>query len=259
MEFQSNTLETQISAQTTDWSESKGCSHHWWVPIDLIREPQLAIHEGCDTGFGNSLAKRLAVEGYHVLAGCLFPEGDGAKELKRDLRQNVSIIALDVTSDESVANARKVVQTLVKNKGKWWSEKQESELIMGILHRAVVSGEQCGHFVLARDRVRRHVFVCVADECQLSGYGSGDQSVSASAQRVERTGGQYGESGRKIRHPGNGRLLHVEERCHLVFGRTQTWNEEMGYRCHLHRTSSLQVLEFRMSFKTLFAKKVCHC
>lgn len=73
------------------------------------------MHLGCDTGFGHILAKRLAAYGFHVFAGCLFPNGDGAKRLKQE-NDNITIIGLDVTKDESVFEARKSVEKLIGEK-----------------------------------------------------------------------------------------------------------------------------------------------
>ena len=73
--------------------------------------------KGCDTGFGNKLAKRLVSKGYHVFAGCLFPDGGGAHDLKREFDKNITIIPLDVTNDDSVLNARKLVQNSLRDKG----------------------------------------------------------------------------------------------------------------------------------------------
>jgi hypothetical protein len=38
---------------------------------------------GCDSGFGHLTALELNKQGYHVFAGCLLLEGDGAKDLKK--------------------------------------------------------------------------------------------------------------------------------------------------------------------------------
>lgn len=58
---------------------------------------------GCDTGFGNLLARKLAAKGYHVYAGCLFSKGEGARELARC--RGVQVIQMDVTSDDDVHSA----------------------------------------------------------------------------------------------------------------------------------------------------------
>ena len=52
---------------------------------------------GCDTGFGNQLAKKLHSDGFKVYAGCLFPNKEGAE----DLRQlGIDVIELNVTEEK---------------------------------------------------------------------------------------------------------------------------------------------------------------
>ncbi|GBM39469.1 17-beta-hydroxysteroid dehydrogenase type 6 [Araneus ventricosus] len=69
---------------------------------------------GCDSGFGYQLAKQLDSCGYRVFAGCLFPENGGAAELKSGCSDNLSILHVDVTKDESVQKAKDYV---LKNLG----------------------------------------------------------------------------------------------------------------------------------------------
>ncbi|PRD24017.1 UNVERIFIED_CONTAM: D-beta-hydroxybutyrate dehydrogenase [Trichonephila clavipes] len=57
---------------------------------------------GCDSGFGFELANRLDELGLHVFAGCLFPEGDGAKALKKSTSNRLHVVPMDVTSDEKL-------------------------------------------------------------------------------------------------------------------------------------------------------------
>ena len=52
---------------------------------------------GCDTGFGNLIAKKLHKDGFKVFAGCLFPNKEGAE----DLRQlGIDVIELNVTKED---------------------------------------------------------------------------------------------------------------------------------------------------------------
>lgn len=60
---------------------------------------------GCDSGFGLLISKKLDARGYHVFAGCLFPDGDGAQELKRCCSKRLTVLKLDVTNDCEVSNA----------------------------------------------------------------------------------------------------------------------------------------------------------
>ncbi|CAN7998492.1 unnamed protein product [Ixodes hexagonus] len=78
----------------------------------------------CDTGFGNLLTRKLAAKGYHVYAGCLFPNGEGAQDLKRI--SNVTVLQLDVTSEHDIdaaydtvkmSHGRNVLWAVVSNAG----------------------------------------------------------------------------------------------------------------------------------------------
>ena len=60
---------------------------------------------GCDTGFGNQLAKRCDKLGFYVFAGCLNPDENGAQELKDFCSEKLKILRLDVTKYEDVVNA----------------------------------------------------------------------------------------------------------------------------------------------------------
>lgn len=71
---------------------------------------------GCDTGFGNLLARKLDKAGFKVLACCLFPQGQGAKELQAECSSKLKIIKLDVTSDKDVEKAYIEVEDELKEK-----------------------------------------------------------------------------------------------------------------------------------------------
>jgi 3-hydroxybutyrate dehydrogenase len=64
---------------------------------------------GCDSGFGNMLAKRLIENDFTVFAGCLDPNGEGAKKLKESARPDLHILHLDVTNDQHLAKAKDFV------------------------------------------------------------------------------------------------------------------------------------------------------
>ncbi|KAJ9589404.1 hypothetical protein L9F63_017383, partial [Diploptera punctata] len=63
----------------------------------------------CDTGFGNKLARQLDRKGITVYAGCLFSEGEGASQLRKDCSKNVHIVQIDVTKHDQVSAAVKYV------------------------------------------------------------------------------------------------------------------------------------------------------
>ncbi|XP_073432966.1 retinol dehydrogenase 7-like [Dendrobates tinctorius] len=72
---------------------------------------------GCDTGFGNLLAKQLDKRGMKVLAACLTNEG--AEDLKKETSSRLQAIILDVTDSKSVSAAAEKVAATVGSKGLW--------------------------------------------------------------------------------------------------------------------------------------------
>lgn len=72
---------------------------------------------GCDSGFGNLLARQLDRRGLRVLAACLTEEG--AEQLRRQTSDRVETVTLDVTKTESIAAAAQWVQERVGDRGLW--------------------------------------------------------------------------------------------------------------------------------------------
>ncbi|MEE6520177.1 hypothetical protein FKM82_017989, partial [Ascaphus truei] len=72
---------------------------------------------GCDTGFGNLLAKQLDRRGLHVLATCLTEKG--AEDLKKETSSRLQTVILDVTDSQSVSSAAKWVTSTVGDAGLW--------------------------------------------------------------------------------------------------------------------------------------------
>ncbi|XP_046352509.2 D-beta-hydroxybutyrate dehydrogenase, mitochondrial-like isoform X2 [Haliotis rufescens] len=96
----------------------------YWI-IRKVGRNRVDIHgkyvliTGCDTGFGNSLARLLDIKGLNVIAACLSVESDGAKQLKTTGSRRMCVLQLDVTSDESVASCFHTVKTLCHKEGLW--------------------------------------------------------------------------------------------------------------------------------------------
>ncbi|XP_051865648.1 retinol dehydrogenase 5 [Pristis pectinata] len=72
---------------------------------------------GCDTGFGNLLAKCLDRQGFRVLAGCLTQKG--VDTMHRSSSSRLKAILLDVTDDINIQKAADWVQAQVGEKGIW--------------------------------------------------------------------------------------------------------------------------------------------
>ena len=59
----------------------------------------------------------LESQGCVVYAGCLFPDGRGAKYLRKSNSGRMHVLHLDVTNDNHVANALKYVEQQSVTKG----------------------------------------------------------------------------------------------------------------------------------------------
>ncbi|CAL1267385.1 unnamed protein product [Larinioides sclopetarius] len=73
-------------------------------------ENKAVLITGCDSGFGHLLAKQLDSKGFRVYATCLQPTGHGATELKLKSSENLKVLEMDVTKDESVSKAVKFIK-----------------------------------------------------------------------------------------------------------------------------------------------------
>ncbi|XP_037702098.1 17-beta-hydroxysteroid dehydrogenase type 6-like [Choloepus didactylus] len=90
-----------------------------------FRERQVVSHlrdkyvfiTGCDSGFGNLLARQLDLRGLRVLAACLTEKG--AEQLRDQTSDRVETVILDVTKTESIAAATQWVKEHVGDRGLW--------------------------------------------------------------------------------------------------------------------------------------------
>ena len=73
---------------------------------------------GCDHGFGYLAALRLTDLGFHVFAGCLNSQADGARKLQQEVRQKerLTLLQLDVTKQEEIDAAARVVREKVEKR-----------------------------------------------------------------------------------------------------------------------------------------------
>ncbi|XP_065275427.1 17-beta-hydroxysteroid dehydrogenase type 6-like isoform X1 [Emys orbicularis] len=93
--------------------------HRWYrerQTVENLREKYVLI-TGCDSGFGNLLAKQLDVQGLRVLAACLTQQG--AEQLRKATSQRLQTVILDVTRTDSIAAATAWVKEQVGDKGLW--------------------------------------------------------------------------------------------------------------------------------------------
>ncbi|XP_008826604.1 short-chain dehydrogenase/reductase family 9C member 7 isoform X2 [Nannospalax galili] len=97
-----------------------------WYLLCLYRERQVVSHlhdkyyvfiTGCDSGFGNLLARQLVDRGMRVLAACFTEEG--AQKLQQDTSYQLQTILLDVTKTESIKAAAQWVRDQVGEQGLW--------------------------------------------------------------------------------------------------------------------------------------------
>ncbi|KAF7647266.1 hypothetical protein LDENG_00174980 [Lucifuga dentata] len=72
---------------------------------------------GCDTGFGNLLARHLDSLGFRVIAGCYTEKGED--ELKKITSGRLTTIQLDVSDHQSVNKAAALIKAKVGQKGLW--------------------------------------------------------------------------------------------------------------------------------------------
>ncbi|KAK2181277.1 hypothetical protein NP493_402g00026 [Ridgeia piscesae] len=74
---------------------------------------------GCDSGFGQELAKKLDSLGMQVFAGCLHRNGPGALKLQHSCSSRVKLLQLDVTNNTEVQQAFDFISQQVTDEGLW--------------------------------------------------------------------------------------------------------------------------------------------
>ncbi|XP_059184292.1 17-beta-hydroxysteroid dehydrogenase type 6-like [Centropristis striata] len=72
---------------------------------------------GCDSGFGNLLARHLDQNGFRVIAGCFTERGE--EELKKNCSSSLITAHLDVRSKDSVAKVAAMIRDTTGDKGLW--------------------------------------------------------------------------------------------------------------------------------------------
>lgn len=89
----------------------------WYRDKQILRNltEKYVFITGCDSGFGNLLARQLDAKGLRVLAGCLTQQG--AEKLKEVTSERLQTTLVDVTSTESLVKAAEWVKGHVGEKG----------------------------------------------------------------------------------------------------------------------------------------------
>ncbi|XP_045898777.1 retinol dehydrogenase 7-like [Micropterus dolomieu] len=72
---------------------------------------------GCDSGFGNLLARHLDKQGFRVIASCFTEKGE--EDLKKSCSSNLITTHLDVRSKDSVAKVAATIKDKVGECGLW--------------------------------------------------------------------------------------------------------------------------------------------
>ncbi|XP_072828666.1 retinol dehydrogenase 16 isoform X2 [Vicugna pacos] len=91
------------------WYRERQAVSHLWDKYVFIT--------GCDSGFGNLLARQLDLRGLRVLAACLTEKG--AQQLRKQTSDRLETVILDVTKTESIAAATQWVKERVGDRGLW--------------------------------------------------------------------------------------------------------------------------------------------
>ncbi|XP_058415175.1 17-beta-hydroxysteroid dehydrogenase type 6-like [Diceros bicornis minor] len=82
--------------------------------VSHLRDKYVFI-TGCDSGFGNLLARQLDLRGLRVLAACLTEKG--AEQLRGRTSDRLETVILDVTKTESIAAATQWVKERTEDRG----------------------------------------------------------------------------------------------------------------------------------------------
>ncbi|XP_042350375.1 retinol dehydrogenase 7-like [Plectropomus leopardus] len=95
-------------------------SIRWYIrdsyKVDGFNQKHVFI-TGCDSGFGNLLARQLDGKGFHVIAACLTERG--AADLAAATSSRLKTLLLDVTDSTSIRRAVEFVSKEVGERGLW--------------------------------------------------------------------------------------------------------------------------------------------
>ncbi|ESO99547.1 hypothetical protein LOTGIDRAFT_65444, partial [Lottia gigantea] len=85
----------------------------------LRTDGKCVLITGCDSGFGNGLAKYLDDLGVSVIATCYDDKSPGAIELKKIASDKLHVLRMDVGQDDSVKECLEKVEEICRETGLW--------------------------------------------------------------------------------------------------------------------------------------------
>lgn len=93
--------------------------YRWYKELRRVSniEDKYVYITGCDSGFGNLLARRLDKLDFNVIAGCYTDKGED--ELKKAASKRLVTVHVDVSDSQSVSQAAARIGTVVGQKGLW--------------------------------------------------------------------------------------------------------------------------------------------
>uniref|UniRef100_A0A8C5X918 Uncharacterized protein n=1 Tax=Malurus cyaneus samueli TaxID=2593467 RepID=A0A8C5X918_9PASS len=196
---------------------------------------------GCDSGFGNLLARQLDARGLRVLAACLTETG--AAQLRAATSSRLQTVLLDVTSSKSIADVAAWVRERVGDQGRMaLTHPHFTPIVTPLsphqpschfaypgnipssshpLSRPLGAGEQRRDRHPHRpERVAEQEGFCQGAGCQPAGAGGGDAEPAAAAAAGA---GPCGQRGQRDGPPVllRGRLLPLQIRRGSLFRQPQ--------------------------------------
>ncbi|KAF7670002.1 hypothetical protein LDENG_00090260 [Lucifuga dentata] len=95
------------------------CLYRWIRELPRVpdKTDKYVYITGCDTGFGNLLARHLDKQGFRVIAACFTEKGE--EDLKKSCSSNLTTAHLDVRSDDSVNKVAAMIKDRVGERGLW--------------------------------------------------------------------------------------------------------------------------------------------
>lgn len=93
--------------------------YRWFRELGRVpdKSDKFVYITGCDSGFGNLLARHLDNKGFRVIAGCYSEKGED--ELKKICTDKLTTLHLDVTDNDNVKKVADAIKTLVGQRGLW--------------------------------------------------------------------------------------------------------------------------------------------